>query len=505
MDKQRLRELGAFDSLFRSILLIALTAPLIVKFSQSIPTWDELYYLHRAVCVNFAFFSSSIGALGNCISAASKAPFMAGLLIPAGPIDGDEFKLNVAWLVLVFSIFLQILVLANLTMRLRIPLFTTLLASLAIYLNPQLYISEGAFLSDWLLAFTVLNTLLLFALEATTQTTSDGDAALRGVMWGIQGSIGILTKLTYGYFGLLLVVPAIWLSRKAPRETMIKVTSAAIVGAAPASLFLAYADNFLHHAIEASFGQISKFYSDNLSVTSFMWSDIHGAGLAWIMFTFIGLQAALRRGYDAHRLWTAGYLLIAVVGYFVIASLSVNRDPRFFLPVWTALPWCIALAVAPKAATEKTSARIAIVQVLLIVLLLLPTVSHFDFHDLDEARAALRMLPNSRKATILLASDEPGFNVETLILARELNYTAFRAIDIGTVVYDLTKGLTVEQSIERLLAADYVILRYPIGMGAPKWTNSFYDQFLTALREHGKLIGAVGSSQKVLVFAMRHT
>jgi hypothetical protein len=366
-----------------------------------------------------------------------KSPIMAALLIPAGPIDGDVMKLNVAWLVLVFSAFLQVLALSSLTIRLQIPLSTVLLAALAVCLNPQLHQFQGAFLADYLLSFTILNSFLLFALEATREESNDRGAALRGAMWGLQCSIGMLTKLTYGYFGLLLFAPAMWLGKKRPRHVVIKVTSAMIVGAAPAFLLLAYAEGFLNHAFGASFGSISKFYTDNLSTGAFISSEIRGARVTWLIVILIVIQATWRRDLDRRRLWTALYLMLIVVGYFIISTLSANRDPRFFFPVWVVLPWCVAVGVAPKdlyVRILQPGAGATLVQMLLIVLLLLPGISHFNFRELEEARSALDVLPKDRKVTVLLASDEPGFNVETLILARELDYSAFHDMDIETVV-----------------------------------------------------------------------
>jgi hypothetical protein len=49
------------------------------------------------------------------------------------------------------------------------------------------------------------------------------------------------------------------------------------------------------------------------------------------------------------------------------------------------------------------------------------------------------------------------------------------------------------------------MLRAPIGGGAPEWTIRYYNRFLTIVRERGKLVGTIGSSRQVLVFAMHNT
>ena len=100
-----------------------------------------------------------------------------------------------------------------------------------------------------------------------------------------------------------------------------------------------------------------------------------------------------------------------------------------------------------------------------------------------EADALLSTLRGDRPIRVLLASDEPSFNIETMILGRELHFVRLSRLSLGTVVYDAIHGRTLEQSIARLRAADVVVIRDPPEPGAPEWANRFLPRFLEALRD----------------------
>ncbi len=114
----------------------------------------------------------------------------------------------------------------------------------------------------------------------------------------------------------------------------------------------------------------------------------------------------------------------------------------------------------------------------------------------------LRGLPLDRPVTVLVASDEAGLNVETLRLARQLDLPAYRAITVDTVVYDVVVGLTVDDSIQRLLHADYVVLRDPVDGTAPEWATRFLPQFKAAVEANGKLVLMLPGMQELRVYEM---
>jgi hypothetical protein len=456
--------------------------PVAVDYARVRPAWDELYFLHRAVCVNRAVFAADPGALDLCFKEMSKSPILATLLLPAGPIAAAPERLALAPTMLALACFGQVLVLLRLIaasgMRWPVAAAAAAVAGLAVPLR----IANAPFLVDGLLALVVANTFMLLLAEAAGPR-SDG-AFRRGMLWGFVLGCGILSKLTFLYFAALCVVPAIMLSlRQAGLAASVrKLLGALLIGAIPTFLLLRYADGFKAHAAGAAFGNLATFYDDGLSRWEFLPRAFESLGLIYLTAVALLTLAVLVCRGGPLRILVAAWLLTVLAGYLWVASGSANKDPRFFWPVWVALPFSIAAAFSAGPPRRLPGAAMAAAAALAVALSL-PAAGRQDLAAVMEADALLGTLPGDRPIRVLLASDEPSFNIETMLLGRELHFDRLSRLSLDTVVYDVIHGRTLEQSIARLRAADVVIIRDPPEPGAPEWANRFLPRLLEAMRD----------------------
>lgn len=502
-----LRDAGASSggALAQGLLVALALAPLAVRYSVSAPAWDELFFLYSAVCVNDAVFSASLNAFDACLAGMNKSPIMAGLLLPAGPLQGSLSKVAAAPVVLALLTFSQIILLAVLLRRLRVPGFAVAIAALSILLTPALTAGGAPFLVDNLLAVITLNTLLLLPLELDEPTSGTRAAIGRGLLWGTIGLLGLLSKLTYLMFAALIFLPVIIVSlrRGGLTQTVMK-TGAALAFAAIASVVLVrYGPAFYRHAAASAFGELSQYYSDGLTRFAFLYESARAVWPIWIAVAALAAWALWRGRRSPRHLVVAGYLLGILALYVVVASGSVNRDARFFLPVWLALPFCAAVAISPFRSARPLAPATLCPLVAVALVLCFPMLGRFDFSAVAHAARVLELLPSDRPITVIIGTDEGLFNVETLTLAQRVGGAIHSNKTIRTVVYDIVHNRTVEQSIETLRKADYVIMRNPLPRPDPEWTNRFRQQFLEALKASNDVLETLPGTPQTIVFRRR--
>lgn len=476
-----------------------------LNYSRFTPTWDELYFLHRAVCVDSAIGSLSFQDLDGCLRAMTKSPLMAFLLTPLSWLGSGVDRLNAAPFVLSLITFAQMWLLAFLVQRLRISMAIALLAALCVFLNPHAYAARGAFVADVFFAFTVANALLLLPLELEASDNSREADIRRGLLWGILGSAGVLSKFTFGYFVFFLFTPvlAISLLRVGVSRTGRRVVAALAISALPGLLFFRYGDQYLAHALNASFGEAAKFYADGRSAIAYITSSL--GSLSWTIPALLVLIVAVGRSLavERSRLIAAAYLIVLVLAFYLLSALSQNRDPRFFIPVWIALPWCIAVAAQPMESRRSNCFLPVALAVSLSVILALPNLRKFDVSQIEIARQIVGRLEGEPRSTVLLISDSPTFNIETVLVARELARRNARQLAFDTLVYDIVHGRDIEFSLDRLRRADFAIERQPRAKSAPEWANRFYTRFRETVQTNGDLVLSVGDAPPVELFRMR--
>jgi hypothetical protein len=504
----RLERLDDIDLLARMLILVFGARSLLVASTTWRPAWDEMNYLHRAVCVNHTLFDWDWRGVHECLLGLNKSPALMLLLLPFGQIGDNVDLIRAAPTMLAILNFLLLLVIGLMTWQLRVPLAVALVATIAMAGNPWSHVVGGALLIDTCVGLVVTVAILLFAFEASSKAASGKSAALRGVFWGMVGTAGVMSKMTFGFFAILLFAPlvgVIWY-REGLRHAIIRLLCCGGASIPGLIVFALYGRQYFWEATRSSFGSLAPMYADSLTLREFIVGQFMGTGLGGsvllLMAAAVIVITVRRRAAD----WVVLYLLLVLLGYFWLVSNTVNRQARFLLPFWLALPWCLALVMrnpadgSPKGSPVRDFALAGAVSVFLA----LPSLKNYDLSGVQLSLNVLRTIPTDRAARILTASDSSDFNVESMLLAYELDRRRFPAgLSIDTLVYDGVNGRTLEQSLARLRAADVVLFRIPLDPAmAASWPNARYEEFLQVTNAEGRKIAVVGPAPSAHVYVM---
>jgi hypothetical protein len=134
----------------------------------------------------------------------------------------------------------------------------------------------------------------------------------------------------------------------------------------------------------------------------------------------------------------------------------------------------------------------------LAIALSLPALGRFDLKPIEQSVAALEFIRSKGARTVILATDTPATNVESFLLAKQMNVDRFGPLSIDTTVYDIVKGRTPEFSIERMRQADAVVF-LPVDGSSPEWANRFADRFREELSAPPRRIETVPGAASIAV------
>ena len=397
--------------------------------------------------------------------------------------------------------------LVSLTARARVSLPAFIGFAGAVLLCQPLAGSGAPFLVDGAFSIVVGIATILPILECAAPAALPRQALLRGLLWGCVAGIGALSKVTFGPFGLLAAPCILWASLRhdGTRATLYKTASALLACVIPALMFLRYGTMYLGNGWRSSYGNLAAFYASGLSAGDTLAATVASTGPAyWIICGALLSAAVVRRRRDPERL--ALGLITATIGlmYLLAACCSQNSEPRFFWPVWFVVPLSLAGAIAPSDREPDGPGRLsAIVICLVAVIWSLPMLSRFDFRDVREARALLTFLRTDQAIRLEVASDPPFFNINTLLLAQQVDWHELWTVDAETVVYDYAYERPMEYSEQRLCSATYVVLIWPVSVPpAPEFTNRFVSRFLTTARACGDVVRDHPGPPDTLLFRM---
>lgn len=475
------RSLHPYAPFVRYLCLVAAAMPFAFSYHRAIPAWDELFFLHNAVCVNQAALSGSIPGLDACFAELSKSPLMALMLIPAGPLHGNPGSLGLASVVLALTVFGVAISLGHIATRLNVPVWSFALGSVAILVTPSISAADAPLLSDGILAFVVGCTLLLPLLETQQELPNTWS---RGVSWGLLFGMGATLKLSYLFFAGPVFLLTAFLSFRSVglRTTVFKILVATLF-ASPALLVLArYGRQYLQHAQNFSFGSLAEYYTDGVSRWLFVSHQIVENSVPLLIVVALGGIAVWRWRHDPLRVATGLTVAGIVVLFDVVAAGSPNKDPRFFWPVWVSLPMCIAAAIPSRTRSTRSPRLPAPLgwAMAFAVLLSLPMYSRMDLRAVEHARAALELARQRGAKSFGIAADTAAVNVETFTLASRLNRAQFGDMRIFTVVYDTMQGKDAKASLTSLTSADVAAFFQPDG-SAPEWANRHFAEFVRQL------------------------
>ena len=192
-----------------------------VGYSEYLVTWDDAYLLHRALCFHNAVYTFDLKAMFSCYAILSKSPIMTVVTLPWGAAASGEGAISLCLVSLALLTWIVALLSYRAALSSGASPWMMAAAALSVWWNPFLASYGGTFLSDMLLAWTVLLTLLLIPLELATDPQGWVRDVMRGVLWGFVFDVGALTKVTYGYFLVPVVAVVMQHSPQALRDALV--------------------------------------------------------------------------------------------------------------------------------------------------------------------------------------------------------------------------------------------------------------------------------------------
>ena len=474
----------------------------VVAYSNYPPTWDDLYLLHRAICFHNAAYRLNLKAMFSCYGTLSKSPIMTVMTLSWGAAASGETAIPLGLLSLALLIWIVALLAHRAAVSSGASPWVMAAAAASIWFNPFLASNAGAFLSDMLLAWAVLLTLLLIPLELATEPRGWVHDVLRGALWGFVFNIGALTKVTFGFFLIPVVAAVMYIRlRRCGMRSLLATVAATLICLAPSLLvWLLFGRHFLQHAVDASFGGMTAFYS----AEALGWKGYlrqYAALCAYGLTPLVFLTAYfIRRVLRCDHKWLRILPVTLILGYLGLCAVSSNHDYRFAIPVMIALPLlCAAVPAGLPGKRAEPGMPLYVSLLLAGILISIPMVGRPDLTYIRYAGALLDRI-HRPGAVILIATDDPHLNVETFLLAAEVR--SGLGLNIGTLVYDIVLGHPLDYSLHRMDSADYILFKKGELMADPEWANKFAATFHAHAAEIGDQIDA--PNQFMETFKVRH-
>jgi hypothetical protein len=474
---------GQTKSLSIAALFALCIAPTFISYQPYTYTWDDAYYLQQSIKVSQILWSGSLHGLRWTSSGSIfvHPPAMMLLGLPWGPLASWDAA-GKCFITLAALISLLTALCLYLLLRIGVkPLFLLLAAAcVGGSLGPYPHAGEihnlaTSFMADSLLAWTALAALLLIPCEARTPCPLIRGAVLRGIIWGSILSFGLMTKLSFGYFTVLIAafLFLIHFNRNGYRSTV-----AALIGfafsSAPAALYLLlYGRIPLSHAIASSSGTLR--YLDYVPMLQFFSDTIRDS--PGLLFSFTLTAAALIYLLIARRsvkLWPDFAALSILIGFGIVAlkspTLRAYTGIRFEFPTIVALPFLTAILLSGKrySAPRPAAALAAGLAFCGLLTGALPMLHRADHESLSKSNAVLAQAAQCNAKHIVLATGTPTLNASLMGLAAAVssNYSIelgyFPTADVHKILGIATAAndtLPAEEGADRLRESDQVVFQ----------------------------------------------
>lgn len=476
----------------------------VVAYGKYSMIWDDLYLLHRALCFHNAVYSLNLQAMVSCYANLSKSPIMTVLTLPWGTAASGETAIPLALVSLALLIWTVALLAYRVAVASGATPWVMAAAALSVWFNPFLASYSGTFLADMLLAWIVLLTLLLIPLELAEGQRGRGADVMRGALWGFVFDVGALTKVTFGYFLIAVVVAVMFIRlRRCGMRSLLATVAATLICLSPSILIWSlFGRTFLKHAVDGSFGGIVSFYSAG----ALDWKGYLGQYATLCAYGLAPL--VLLAAYFVWRVLQCDRVLLRllpvalILGYLGLCATSPNQEYRFVMPVMIALPLLCATVPSGLPGQRAQPGMLLYLSVFLAgVLATIPMVGRPDLTYVRYAGAVLDRITEPG-AAILIATDDPNLNNETFLLAREIRSGMPPNLTIDTLVYDIVAGRTLDYSLHRMDSADYILFKKGALSTDPEWANKFAKAFHAHAVEIADQIDA--PNQFMETFKVRH-
>jgi hypothetical protein len=479
---------------FLPFAFLGLASPTVINYSPQPLAWDEAYYLHRAICMNHAAYSFRWSRVTECLASTHKGPVIELIDLPWGRVGGTDWGVGLAFVALALFVWLLVLTTYLTCLGGGIPPMSLLLAAGTVCLTPFLRQTGGDMMTDTLLGWTAASALVLIPFEYNRPQHTFMESLLRGFLWGLIFDVGLLSKVTFGFFaGIIGLVLIIIRWRRSGVRPLLYTLVGCTVGATPTILiWLFYGRAFLRFANMVAWGELAHLWNTpGMTATAYLKG--YFSGLGWALIPLLLLLCLFVRGFLIERqgrlarLLPMGIMLI----YLATALTSQNRDPRFTIPIMIGMPFCLAWSNL-KSESKATARPASILGALLVCMVFaIPMVGRPDIVPIQRDRELLEKLSQGRPTTIMLATEGVLFNVETVELARQLGGEHLRPVRVDTLAYDEVNKRSLEEGFERIDKADYVLFLKPGNSLGPDWTMTRAKDY----RAHCEKVGTLMSAQ----------
>ena len=465
--------LGKSRWLLVAALFAFCVAPTFISYQPYLFAWDDADYLARAIALSRAFWSGNRhGLIGAMVS--HHPPAMTLLGLPWGPSASWDAVGKCFFTLAGVISFLAALCL-YLLLRIGVkPLFLVtasvcVLASLGFGPNlseTTVRLSDAhwlatAFLADSLFAWTALAAVLLIPYEARTHCPSIRGAVMRGILWGSILSLGVMTKLNFLYF-IVLIVPTLFLIRlhHGGLRSALAAHMAFVYWSAPSAIYLVrYGGNAFAFAKTASFGRNAEFYyTPLLQFLSDTIRESPGLLLSFVLMVTALIYLVVQR---RRILWGTDFLaFLIMIGFGIVVLASHNREIRFAFPAIVALPFLTGILMSGKghAVPSRAAALAAGLVFCGLLAASVPTAHRATRQILSRADAILAQAAQCNARRIMLATDSPTLNPFLTHLAIEVS--ASRAsVTAETLAYNAMNGVPIEEDFLTISEQDLVVFQ----------------------------------------------
>ena len=480
--------LSRFQSWAWMFAFLGFVSPGILSYSPYTIMWDEAFYAHRIVCMNREFYSLSLQGMAGCLAGAHKAPIIQLVGLPWGRAGSTEAGIGLAFVGLAFLNFALALLAYRVCVRAGIAPWCLALAGAGIGMAPLVRENGGALMTDVLVAWCAALSVMLIALEFRTRDDGRLSSFFRGGLWATVFTIGSLAKMTFAFFGVASVAILIYARwRRCGRQAVFYTALGGLAFAVPGLMVWVFCGPaMVNFGLLAAFGKIAALYGvPGLTPAGYVWGFFSGLGFALIPMA--ALLTLFLRGILAER---ARLLPVAVVlGYLLTVAMGQNRDPRYGVAIAVELPLALAWNSLPSSPSSFDSAHF-LGGLLVALLVAIPMVARPRLEPTRHGEELLLALSRGRPATLVIATDGPEYNIETLQLARQIGGASLQSAYLDTLVYDAINKRTLENGYERMARANYVLFlkaRFPAG---PDWSRQWAAQYRTYAEEHGTLLAS---------------
>ena len=503
MAVSNIRSSGQSKRLVAAALFTLCIAPTFISYKPYLFSWDDSDYLVRSIRVSQAFWSGSVHGLSAMSSI--RPPAMTLLGIPWGPLASWDAA-GKCFITLAVLISLVAALCLYLLLRIEVrPLFL-ILASICVVASIGPYprgstahLCATAFLSDSLFAWTTLAAVLLIPYEARTDKLSIRHAVVRGILWGSILSLGVMTKVNFLYF-IVLIVPTLVVIRL--RHSGLRSASAAFIASAatsaPAAIYLVrYGRPAFANGAASSFGHLAEFfYVPLLPYLRTTFRESPGLVLSFALMAVAVAYLVIKK---RSLVWRPDSLaLLIVIGFGVVVLAAPNRQIRYAFPIILALPFLFGVLMSPRG--NSVPARSAALAGGLVFCGLLaasmPLRHRADRRSLSRSDAVLAQAARCNAKRVLLATDSPTLNQDLMHLALAVSPSA-APVEVETMAYRALSGTLIEEDFRVMRESDQVIFQDKYALN-PAFTNQRAVEYeLYALQKEGGVPIRVGDDVSV--------